>query len=150
MSIALVDLLDEKNVALNLRARKQATAVRELVQLLAANRKIDNPKEFLEQVLARERVNPTMTDHGVAFPHARTDLVKEIVLAIGRSRAGVPFGNGKRAHLIFLIGVPRQLVNDYLVVLGNLARLVADDFTRTALLQAETPRQFRDALEQGF
>lgn len=146
MAIALVDLLEEKNITPDLRARKLETAVRELVKLLSANGKIDNPEKFLEQVLARERVNPTMTDHGVAFPHARTDLVKEIVLAIGRSWRGVPFGNGKRAHLIFLIGVPRQLVNDYLVVLGNLARLVGDDFTRTALLQAETPKQFLAAL----
>lgn len=150
MAIALVDLLDERNVALYLRARKQETALREIVQLLAANGKIDNPQNFLEQVLAREGINPSITDHGVAFPHARTDFVKEIVLAIGRSRAGVPFGNGKRAHLIFLIGVPRQLVNDYLVVLGNLVRLVADDLTRTALLQAEIPKQFLNVLKTAL
>jgi mannitol/fructose-specific phosphotransferase system IIA component (Ntr-type) len=150
MAIALVDLLDEKNVALDLRARKQETAVRELVQLLSANGKIDNPEKFLEQVLARERVSPTITDHGVAFPHARTDLVKEIVLAIGRSRTGIRFETSKRAHLIFLIGVPRQLVNDYLIVLGTLARAVADDLTRTALLQAETLEQFIQALKSGL
>jgi mannitol/fructose-specific phosphotransferase system IIA component (Ntr-type) len=150
MAIALVDLLDEKNVALHLRARKQETAVREIVQLLSSNGKINNPQEFLEQVVERERANPTITHHGVAFPHARTDLLKEIVLGIGRSRAGVPFANGQRAHLLFVIGVPRQLVNDYLIVLGTLARAVADDLTRTALLQAETPEQFIQALKSGL
>jgi mannitol/fructose-specific phosphotransferase system IIA component (Ntr-type) len=150
MAIALVDLLDERNVALELRARKHATAVREIVQMLAANGKIDHPQEFLQRVLERESANPTITDHGVAFPHARTDLVNEIVLGIGRSRAGIPFANGRRAHLLFVIGVPRQLVNDYLIVLGTLARLVADDLTLTALLQAETPKQFIDTLRSGL
>src|SRR5713226_4354968 len=118
MVIALADLLDEKNVALQLRPWKQANALREIVQLLAANEKIDHPVKFLEAVLAREQANPSTVEHGAAFPHARTDLVDRIVLGIGRSRAGVPFGKGQRARLIFVIGVPQRLVNDYLICVG--------------------------------
>src|SRR5207302_3991440 len=146
MAIALADLLDEKQISLQLRARKQANALREIVQLLAANDKIDNPEKFLEQVLAREQAHPSEIQYGVAFPHARTDLVDQIVLGIGRSPAGIPFGKGERARLIFVIGVPQQLVNDYLICVGTLARLVKDDVTRAALLHAKTPRQLLDAL----
>jgi mannitol/fructose-specific phosphotransferase system IIA component (Ntr-type) len=86
-------------------------------------------------------------ENGVAFPHARTDLVDEIVVGIGRSRAGIPVGtNQQRARLIFVIGVPERLVNDYLICVGALVRLVKDDAIRTALLESETPRQFLDAL----
>jgi len=86
-------------------------------------------------------------EYGVVFPHARTDLVDEIVLGIGRSRAGIPFGeNGVRARLIFVIGVPQLLVNDYLICVGTLARIVKDHATRSTLLRAETPREFLDAL----
>jgi len=147
MAVALSELLDDKQVALQLRARKPASALREIVQLLAANGKIDNPKKFLEQVLAREMKNPSTVEHGVVFPHARTDLVNQIVIGIGRSRAGIPFADGRRAQLIFVIAVPQQLVNDYVICVGALARIVADEVTRTALLQAETPRQFIDALK---
>jgi len=147
MAVALSELLDEKQVALQLRARKPASALREIVQLLSANGKIDNPKKFLEQVLAREMKNPSTVEHGVVFPHARTDLVNQIVIGIGRSRAGIPFADGRRAQLIFVIAVPQQLVNDYVICVGALARIVADEVTRTALLQAETPRQFIDALK---
>jgi mannitol/fructose-specific phosphotransferase system IIA component (Ntr-type) len=147
MAISLADLLDEKNVTLRLRSRKAANALREIVQLLAANGKIDNTKDFLEQVLAREQAHPSVVENSVAFPHARTDLVDEIVLGIGRSRAGIPFGeNALRARLIFVIGVPERLVNDYLICLGTLARLVKDDATQAALLRAQTPREFLDAL----
>ena len=147
MAIALADLLDEKQVILRLRSRKPANAVREIIQLLAANGKIDDTDEFLEQVLAREQVHPSAVDNGVVFPHARTDLVDQIILGIGRSRAGIPFGkNGVRARLIFVIGVPQQLVNDYLICVGTLARLVRDDAIHSTLLGAETAREFLDAL----
>jgi mannitol/fructose-specific phosphotransferase system IIA component (Ntr-type) len=147
MAIALADLLDEKHVTLQLRSRKAANALREIVQLLALNGKIDNAKDFLDQLLAREQAHPSVVENGVVFPHARTDLVDEIVLGIGRSRAGIPFGeNAVRARLIFVIGVPERLVNDYLICVGTLARFVKDDGTRAALLRAQTPREFLDAL----
>src|SRR5438552_1555650 len=146
MAIALADLLDEKDVALQLRPRKQANALREIVQLLAANGKIDHPEKFLDVVLAREQANPSVVEYGVAFPHARTDLVNRIVLGIGRSRAGVPFGKGQRARLFFVFGAPQRWTKDYLFCVGTRARPHKDDVTRAALLHAKTPGKFRAAL----
>jgi mannitol/fructose-specific phosphotransferase system IIA component (Ntr-type) len=147
MAIALSELLDEKQVILRLRSRKLPNALREIIQLLAQNGKIDDAEKFLEQVLAREQAHPSVVENSVAFPHARTDLVDEIVIGIGRSRAGIPVGaNQQRARLIFVIGVPERLVNDYLICVGTLVRLVRDDAIRSILLDAQTPREFLDAL----
>jgi mannitol/fructose-specific phosphotransferase system IIA component (Ntr-type) len=147
MAIALSDLLDERQVILRLRSRKLPNAFREIIQLLAESRKIDDAEGFLEQVLAREREHPSVVENGVAFPHARTDLVNEIIIGIGRSRAGIPIGaDQQRARLIWVVGVPEPLVNDYLICVGTLARLVKDEATRSRLLHAETPREFIEAL----
>ena len=150
MPIALADLLTEQQVILRLRSRKPANAIREIVDVLASDisgRKIDKPEAFLEQVLAREQTHPSVVENGVAFPHARTDLVDEILIGIGRSRAGIPFGeNQQRAQLIFVIGVPERLLSDYLVCVGTLARLVKDATIRSRLLNAETPHEFVEAL----
>jgi len=147
MAIALSELLNKRQVILRLRSRQLPNALREIIQLLAQNGKIDNAQTFLRQVLAREQAHPSVVENGVAFPHARTDLVDEIVIGIGRSRAGIPAGaNQPRARLIFVIGVPERLVNDYLICVGTLVRLVKDDAIRRTLLEAETPRQFLDAL----
>jgi mannitol/fructose-specific phosphotransferase system IIA component (Ntr-type) len=147
MAITLTDLLDEKEVILGLRSRKAPNALREIIELLAQNGKIESPEAFFEKVLAREQAHPSVIEKGAAFPHARTDLVNEIVVGIGRSRAGIPFGhNGVRARLIFVIGVPERLVNDYLICVGTLVRLVRDDTIRSALLHAQTQRKFIDAL----
>jgi len=147
MAIALSDLLDERQVILRLRSRKLPNALREIIQLFAQNRKIDDAASFLQQVLVREQEHPSVVENGVAFPHARTDLLDEIIIGIGRSRAGIPIGaDQQRARLIFVIGVPERLVNDYLICVGTLARLVKDDATRSRLLHAETLREFISAL----
>ena|SRR5215469_1277353 len=150
MPISLADLLDEKGVILRLRSRKPENAIREIAHNLGSEnsrKKIVNPQAFLKQVLEREQTHPSVVENAVAFPHARTDLVDEIVVGVGRSRAGIPFGeNQQRAHLIFVIAVPERLISDYLVCVGTLARLVKDQTIRSTLLNAGTPREFIEAL----
>ena len=150
MPIALADLLTEQQVILRLRSRKPANAIREIVDVLASDitgRKIAKPEAFLEQVFAREQTHPSVVEDGVVFPHVRTDLVNEIVIGVGRSRAGIPFSeNQQRANLIFVIAVPERLLSDYLVCVGTLARLGKDETIRSRLLNAETPREFIEAL----
>lgn len=147
MAIALADLVDPKQIALNLRARTQADAEREIIDLLVSAGKIDNTQEFLAELQAREAVNSTYAADGVAFPHARTKLVDEIVLGIGRSVSGIPWtARGEIAELIFLIAVPERLISDYLVVVGAIARTTKDRPLRTLLLHAENVSEFIETL----
>ena len=150
MAIALVDILDERHMALQLKSRLQANALRELIGLLEKTGSVQQPTAFLAQVLARENVNSTLAENGVAFPHARTELVDQIALAVGRSRAGIPWNDkGERARLIFVVAVPQRLVNDYLVLVGTLARINQDKEQRAALLAAATPAEFIEALRSA-
>jgi len=122
-------------------------AIHELIGLLTATEQLNDARAFAEQVMSRERTNPSVIELGVAFPHARTDLVEKIVLAIGRKAAGVPFGdNAVRANLIFLIGVPQRLVSDYLITVGALARIARNDSIRRQLLPVATPEEFIEIL----
>ena len=69
------------------------------------------------------------------------------MLGIGRSKAGVIFpGHDDLVHLIFVIAVPQQMVNDYLICVGALARLLNEEKRREALLAASTPAEFFDRL----
>jgi fructose-specific PTS system IIC-like component len=143
MSIALADLVDPKQIALNLRAETREDAMREIVDLLVAANKIDSPEKFLEEVRGRETTNSTYAADGVAFPHARTKFVDQIVLGIGRSEAGISWTDkGELAHLIFLIAVPERLISDYLVVVGAIARATRDRPLRTLLFHAESVDEF--------
>src|SRR6185312_917905 len=91
MAIALADLLDPRHIRLGLRSRTLDNAIHELIGLLS-DEHITDAQKFAEQVISREQTNPSVVELGVAFPHARTDLVENIVLAIGRKTAGISFG----------------------------------------------------------
>jgi PTS system nitrogen regulatory IIA component len=143
MAMALADVLDERQIALQLKSRRQANALREIIGLFEKTGSVLQPTDFLAQVLARERVNSTLAENSVAFPHARTELVDQIALAVGRSRAGIPWNDkGERARLIFVVALPQRLVNDYLVLVGTLARITQNEQQRQALLAAATAAEF--------
>lgn len=148
MAVVLADVLNEQHVTLELRATTRDDALREIV---ATMRTVSGVQEkFLAEVVAREKVGSTFVGRGVAFPHTRTELVKEIVLGIGRSAQGVPFGeSGELAHLIFVIGVPQRMVSDYLVCVGALARLTKDQTTREALMSVGAPAELVELLRTG-
>jgi PTS system fructose-specific IIC component len=150
MAIALADILDERHIALQLKSRRQANALREIIGLLEKTGSVLQPAEFLAQVLAREKVNSTLIENGVAFPHVRTALVDQIALGVGRSRAGIPWNDkGQRARLIFVVAVPQRLVNDYLVLVGTLARITQNEQQREALLAAATPAELIENLRSA-
>jgi nitrogen PTS system EIIA component len=147
MAIALADVLDERRIALQLKSRRQANALREIIGLFEKTGGVLQPTDFLAQVLVRERVNSTLAENSVAFPHARTELVDQIALAVGRSRAGIPWNDkGERARLIFVVALPQRLVNDYLVLVGTLARITQNEQQRQALLAAATAAEFIEIL----
>ena len=150
MAVVLADLLEEKHITLELQARTRAEALREIVATMTVGGALRDPEKFLAEVTAREKVHTTFMGNGVAFPHARTELAEEIVLGFGRSRAGVAFGeNGELAHLIFVIGVPKRLVTDYLVCVGALARLTKEEKTRAALMEAASAAEMVEILRAG-
>jgi mannitol/fructose-specific phosphotransferase system IIA component (Ntr-type) len=149
MSFSLNELFDSKQIVLDLRATTAAEAIWEIVELLRANGRIQKAAQFYDAVMEREKKNSTAMEGGVAFPHARTNLVEQIVLGMGCSHTGVSFGESTELiHLIFVIGVPQQMVNDYLVCVGGLARRLTDKDAREALMQATTPAEFIAVLRQ--
>jgi mannitol/fructose-specific phosphotransferase system IIA component (Ntr-type) len=150
MSALLSEILDPKQVSIELREATAAEAILEIVELLRDNGRVEDFYKLADAVMEREGRSSTNTGEGVAFPHARTNLVDKIVLGIGRSRNGIPFGySNEPVHLIFLVGVPQRMVTDYLVCVGALARVVKDKARREALMAATTAEEFVELLRAG-
>ena len=140
-------LLKPEQIKMELSQQKRCNAINEVAQLLQSNPNVTNFAVFYEELLARERIESTCLGNEIAFPHARTDSLKGMVLAIGRSTQGVWFENsGQSVKLIFVIGTPKRMVTDYLSVVGGLARLLKDTSTRDGLIAAPTVEEFISTL----
>ena len=148
ISPLLTELFSEKHLVLDLQGKTAGEAVWEIVERVRESGELSEAEKFYEAVMERERKSSTVANGGVAFPHARTELVERIVLGVGRSTAGVAFAGAEDlAHLIFVIAVPQQMVNDYLICVGALARLLKSEERREALLRATTSAEFFESLQ---
>jgi len=143
MSARLSSLLDPSRIQLNLQSTKRTAALNEVAKLLETHPNVVNFAGFYNELLARERLDTTCLGNEVALPHARTEHVKKIVIAVGRSTAGVHFENSNQnVRLMFVLGTPKSNPGDYLMLVGSLCRLIKDEPNRAALLAAPTPEAF--------
>jgi mannitol/fructose-specific phosphotransferase system IIA component (Ntr-type) len=150
MPSLLNEILDPKLVVLELREQTAAEAILEIVERLRDHGLVHDFYKLADAVMEREGRASTNTGEGVAFPHARTDLVDRLVLGIGRSKEGIPFGySSELVHLIFLVGVPQRMVTSYLVCVGGLARVVKDKERREALMSVATGEEFIELMREG-
>jgi len=145
MSSSAAQLLQPSRIALDIAATDKNEAILEVAGIVRRDSDVVDFGSFCQELLARDEMRSTAAGYGVAFPHARTDAVQEIVIAAGRSAEGVRFGD-EIVHFIFVIGTPREKVSEYLVAVGTLARLLRTEKIRAALGKATTPEEFIRAL----
>ena len=77
---------------------------------------------------------------GIGIPHASTDLIYEVVGALGRSKNGVNFDalDNQPVNLVMLFLVPQGQFQKHLHTLANIAKLLHKKEFRQALEQANS------------
>lgn len=137
--------LDPARIDLSIQAQSDKDVILEVASLLEGTRAVRSFEGLCEDILTRERLSPTAIGNGVAVPHARTDHVDRIVMAVGRLDRPVIFDQ-EEVWLVFLIGIPRSLPGKYLSLVGALGRLANNQAILNELKEASSPKQFIAAL----
>jgi mannitol/fructose-specific phosphotransferase system IIA component (Ntr-type) len=124
----LNDFLGPKPIVIELLAENRWQAIDELISCLVTHGKIkpEDRDAIVACVKKRESSMSTGIGFGIGIPHASTDLVSEVVGAIGRSRKGIPFEalDFKPVHLVMLFLIPQGQFQKHLHTLSNLAKLL--------------------------
>jgi mannitol/fructose-specific phosphotransferase system IIA component (Ntr-type) len=143
-------LFNVELVDLHLQSGSGEAAIQQLCDRLEHTGHLADARSFCKLVLARESISSTALGSGVAFPHARTENVSALVVAMGRSEAGIPFQeNQPPVKLLFVIGTPPTLIHEYLNLVGRLARLLRNESVRARLLAAASAEEFVGVLTES-
>ena len=136
----LTEFISPQLIKLELQSTRKVDAIKELIDLLDRAGYVTDAEAFLKSVLEREKVGSTGIGKGIAIPHSRTATVREVVVAIGRSPAGIEFDalDNKPVQLIFLIAAPVESGGLYLKALARLSRLLRYQEFRNELMEAKT------------
>ncbi len=146
----LTELLREDLIQVGLEATNKWEAIEELVDLLISTHelRLTDRDEVVNAVFTRERSLSTGLEHGLAVPHGAVNCVDEIIACMGTSRVGIPFESldGKPAHLIVLLVIPKGRFQRHVRTLAGIASLGLKADMRERVFNAETPEEVMDVI----
>src|SRR5437762_8035194 len=136
----LGDILSPAQIISEMQALNRWEAIDELINQLVQTGKIkpENRDAIVAVVKKREASMSTGIGFGIGIPHASTDLIYEVVGALGRSRKGVNFDalDNQPVNLVVLFLVPQGQFQKHLHTLAKIAKLLHKKEFRQALESA--------------
>ena len=136
----LGDILSKPQILPDLRATNRWEAIDELIDNLVVTGKLQTGDRdaVTAAVKKRETSMSTGIGFGIGIPHASTDLIYEVVGALGRSGKGVSFDalDNQPVKLVMLFLVPQGQFQKHLHTLANIAKLLHKAEFREALEKA--------------
>jgi len=140
-AVRLENLLSPDRVLVGVAETDYNAVIRRLVNALQNAGHLRNPERALSDVLRREKLGATLVGQGLGVPHARTDAVDGVTLALATTKEPVEGSppDSIPVRIVVLILAPKAESNLYLKVLSAVSRLVEDEKRRERLLAATTP-----------
>ncbi|ALP41602.1 PTS fructose transporter subunit IIABC [Aeromonas schubertii] len=160
----ITTLINRQLICLDLAAGSKEEVFTEMARMLKEQGKIGDEQQFVADLWAREELDNTGFEEGIALPHAKSGAVITPAVAIGISRQGIDYGaeDGQPSRLFFMIASPAGGANHHIEVLAELSsKLIEPGFVERlmqakdadqalALLLAEKQEQATGSADQGF
>jgi mannitol/fructose-specific phosphotransferase system IIA component (Ntr-type) len=104
----------------------------------------------VEEAMRREAVGSTGIGHGIAIPHCRTLVAKELLCSYGQCAAGLDFDSldGEPVHSVFLLLTPPDRKDDHLGLMKSFASQIRKDHFCEFLHQVRDSQALIDLLAE--
>lgn len=150
-TIALRNLFWGRLAQVGLRPPDKQAAITELVDALIRHNQAPRSSraDLVDRAMQRERLMSTAVDCETALPHIRLPGFRGVAGSMGICPDGVAFGSpdGSRSRFLYLLITPDGFCDEYLAILGKIARRMARPEVRKALLACTTHQDVLDVLE---
>jgi nitrogen PTS system EIIA component len=139
--MALIDLITRDVVKVPLESTSKEEVFHELVDLLLQAGKISDPDKIYDALISREQLFSTALEDGIAIPHAKTEYVDSLIMALGIAPQGIDADalDGKPSQLFFLILAPPSQSGQHIEALTEIARATKSSSFRRLLITSRTP-----------
>lgn len=143
-------VFDKKVITIENSNISRDEAIDKLILNLKQHNYIDDEEILKEAVLKRESESTTAIGMNVAIPHAKSNVVKQPVVAVLNNKSGVEWESldDTQPKIIFLIAVPNDSSDTHLKLLQRLSRTLMDDETRETLINAESTEEIYRILKE--
>lgn len=130
--------------------QSKKAVVQEMVNILGDAGVIEDREALCQAIMEREEQISTGLQDGVAIPHARTDDVNDVRIAIGISREGMDFDalDQKPTQLIILIVSPANHAGAHLQTLAAVGSIAIANGFMNAILSAKNVLEVRELFIQ--
>ncbi|HZJ87572.1 MAG TPA: PTS sugar transporter subunit IIA [Sphaerochaeta sp.] len=141
----LLDVLDKDLVKVPLQSTTKMAVIEELIDTLVAVKGYSQAQheEILDVILARERLGSTGIGGGIAIPHAKSEVVDEIVMVLGVSAEAIDFDSpdGELSKIFFLVIAPNRQVSAHVELLASIARTCSSKVFRRLVENAKSSEE---------
>jgi fructose-specific phosphotransferase system IIA component len=147
----LLSYIRPECIRLRLSGKTKEEIITELVDILVTEGRVLHRDLVLHDVFEREKAMGTGMKNGIALPHAKTDGVDDLEVAIGIKREGIDFGamDGKKSRIFILIISPQKdSGGPHLQFLACISGILIDPQMRVALINIDSPEKAVELLRE--
>lgn len=136
----ICDIIKSDQIIAELKGENKEAIINELVDLFKDDVRVMNLEKVRTAVLEREKIMSTGVGKGFAIPHGKTDSIKEIIAAFGRTKKPIDFAalDEQPVNLVFLLVGKDNLVGPHIKLLSRISRMMNKDEFRESLSHAVT------------
>jgi len=132
MAINIFDYLDRQSIIFGLKQKKKKSVIAAIIEQLVQRKKLSKKesKPALKVILRREEMGSTAIGNRIAFPHARIESIKGVVVCVCIFKEGIDFDSldEEEVNIVVLLLSNQKETGLHLKMLALFAKMLRDKY----------------------